>query len=279
MKTKKPKSKSVLIKADDFIAQQGTKFKLGARSTTTDLFKNKKQAKLHSARESKIIAGLAHKLYAQSSQSLLIVLQGMDTSGKDGTISTIFSRTPPLNLRVEAFKAPSKQELAHDYLWRVHNVCPPKGGITIFNRSHYEDVLVVKVRGFAPADKIKQRYSQINAFEKHLTQNGTRILKFMLNMSKECQAVRLKERLLEPYKFWKFNPSDLDDRMRWAKYMKAYEIMVRRTSANYAPWHIIPSDHRAARGAIISSIVRQTLEDMSLAYPPAEFGPDDFLIV
>lgn len=269
----------MIIRPSDFMVKPGARFKLSTHGTTTDLYKNKKDARAHIKIDGKAVAKLAHKLYAQGERSVLIVLQGMDTSGKDGTISALFSRTPPLNLRVEAFKRPSKAELAHDYLWRVHNVCPPKGGITIFNRSHYEDVLAVKVRGLAPLDMVKQRYAQINAFEKHLSQNGTRVLKFMLHMSKEQQAVRLKERLLEPHKFWKFNPGDLDDRMLWAKYMKAYEIMARRTSTDYAPWHIIPSDARAPRGAIITSIVRQALEEINPQYPEAVFRPDDFLII
>ncbi len=268
----------IVIQASDFVANPNADFKLSERNTRTNIFKNKKQARSHIKTESKRIAQLAHKLYAQSTQSLLIVLQGMDTSGKDGTIAAMFSRTPPLNLRVETFKKPSKTELAHDYLWRVHNVCPKKGNITVFNRSHYEDVLVVKVRKFAPKDKIEQRYEQINAFEKHLSENGTKVLKFMLNVSKDEQAVRLNERLTEPHKFWKFNPGDLEDRQLWPAFMDAYETMIDRTSTPYAPWHIIPSDSRAKRGAIISSIVRQTLTDMDPNYPKAEFGIDDFLI-
>lgn len=272
------KIKPVSIDPKSFIAEPGAGFKLSERPTRVNIFKNKKAARANIAADSKIISGLSHKLYAQSSKSLLIVLQGMDTSGKDGTISAMFSRTPPLNLQVAAFKAPSKEELAHDYLWRVHNVVPRKGNITVFNRSHYEDVLVVKVRNYASTKTVKARYAQINAFEKHLSDNGTTVLKFMLNISKDQQGVRLKERLVEPHKFWKFNPGDLEDRLLWPKFMKAYEIMAKRTSTPHAPWHIIPSDHRATRNAIITSIVRQTLENMAPEYPPAEFGLDDFLI-
>jgi len=268
----------VLINADNFIAKPGAKFILEDCPTRVDLFSGKKAAKAHIKREAKLIAGLSHRLYAESKRSLLIVLQGMDTSGKDGTISAMFSRTPPLNLNVAAFKAPSKQELSHDYLWRVHNVCPGKGQITVFNRSHYEDVLVVKVRKFAPTKTINKRYRQINEFEKHLTENGTTVLKFMLNMSKDTQKIRLEERLVEPHKMWKFNPRDLEDRLMWKKFMKAYEIMAARTSTKHAPWHIIPSDNRAARGAIISSIVRQKLQDISPNYPDQGYRPGDFEI-
>ncbi|PHR93812.1 MAG: polyphosphate kinase [Robiginitomaculum sp.] len=262
----------------DFIAKPGETCTLAAYPARQKHFRSKKTAQNRIKKEAETISDLSHALYAQATQSVLIVLQGMDTSGKDGTIGAMFSRTPPLNVRVEAFKKPSKDELAHDYLWRVHKACPPKGNITIFNRSHYEDVLVVKVRKFAPESAIEQRYDQINAFEKHLSQNGTKILKFMLNVSKDQQAIRLRERLVEPHKFWKFNPADLEDRQLWPEFMGAYETMIERTSTLHAPWHIIPSDSRSTRGAIVSSIVRQALQDMAPTYPAAAFGPDDFLI-
>ncbi len=268
----------VLINANDYIAEPGAKFILADRPTSTNLFGGKKAARAHIKNEAKLIQGLSHRLYAESKRSLLIVLQGMDTSGKDGTISAMFSRTPPLNLHVAAFKKPSKEELAHDYLWRVHNVCPGKGQITVFNRSHYEDVLVVKVRKFAPTKTVNKRYRQINDFEQHLTENGTTILKFMLNMSKDTQKIRLEERLAEQHKLWKFNPGDLEDRLLWKKFMKAYEMMVGRTSTKHAPWHIIPSDNRAVRGAIISSIVRQKLEAMNPVYPDQGYKLGDFEI-
>lgn len=272
------KPDQLLIKADDYAAVPGSKFALADRPTRVDLFENKKAAAAHIKTEAKQIEGLSHALYAEASQSLLLVLQGMDTSGKDGTISAVFSRTPPLNLHVAAFKKPTPTELAHDYLWRVHNVCPGKGQITVFNRSHYEDVLVVKVRKFASEEAIDRRYEEINNFEKHLTDNGTTIVKCMLNISHETQGERLRERLVERHKFWKFNPGDLDDRALWPDFMSAYETMVQRTSTAHAPWHIIPSDHRATRGAIISSIVRQTLHDMNPEYPDAEYTPEDFVI-
>lgn len=262
----------------DLIAAPGAPFDLSAHATRLNLFENKSAAKAHIKTNAEAISGLAHRLYGEAKRSVLIVLQGMDTSGKDGTTSALFHRTPPLNVNVAAFKAPSKRELAHDYLWRVHNVCPAKGGITVFNRSHYEDVLVVKVRNFAPADKVEQRYDQINAFERHLTENGTTILKFMLNISYETQGERLRDRLIEPRKRWKFNPSDLEDRKLWPDFMEAYRIMVERTSTDYAPWHIIPSDSRSERGAIISQIVKETLETLNPQYPDPGFRPEDFEI-
>ena len=266
----------------DFINQyrviDPANFKLADMETRTSHFAKGKDARALSDDNAENIAGLSHRLYGEANRSLLVVLQGMDTSGKDGTTSAIFNRTPPLNVKVAAFKAPSKEELSHDFLWRIHNVCPGKGNITVFNRSHYEDVLVVKVRNFAPADKVEQRYEQINNFEKHLTENGTTVLKFMLHLSHEVQGVRLKERLVEPHKLWKFNPGDLEDRKLWPQFMDAYETMVQRTSTDHAPWHIIPSDSRSRRGAIISSIVRKTLEDMDPQYPDPGFKLDDFEI-
>ena len=264
--------------ASEFIAKGGDKFDLSACPTRVDRLGSKSKARSLIKDNAKAIAPLAHQLYGEAERSVLIVLQGMDTSGKDGTTSALFHRTPPLNVNVASFKAPSKIELAHDYLWRIHNVCPRKGQITVFNRSHYEDVLVVKVRGFAPADKVEQRYEQINDFEKHLTENGTRVLKFMLHISKETQGERLRERLEIPRKRWKFNPGDLDDRALWPDFMQAYETMVRRTSTDHAPWHIIPSDSRSTRGAIVSAIVKNTLQEMNPHYPDPGFRPEDFEI-
>ncbi len=255
-----------------------TTFKLANTPTRPDAFPESDDARNLRDRNAVEISDLAHKLYGEAKRSLLVVLQGMDTSGKDGTTSACFHRTPPLNVNVAAFKAPSKKELAHDYLWRVHQVCPGKGQITVFNRSHYEDVLVVKVREFAPLDKVEQRYDQINDFERLLTENGTTILKFMLHISHERQGKRLMERLEEPHKRWKFNPGDLDDRALWPDFMQAYETMVQRTSTSYAPWHVIPSDSRSRRGAIVSSIVLKTLQDMAPEYPDPGYRPGDFEI-
>ena len=266
------------MSSHNFIAAPNTAFDLSARPTRIDIFESKSAAKAAIKSHAKAIAPLAHRLYGEADRSLLIVLQGMDTSGKDGTTAAIFHRTPPLNVKVASFKAPSKTELAQDYLWRIHNVMPAKGQITVFNRSHYEDVLVVKVRGFASDDKIEQRYEQINNFEKHLSENGTTILKFMLHISKETQAERLLDRLETPDKRWKFNPGDLEDRKLWPDFMRAYETMVTRTSTDHAPWHIIPSDHRATRGAIISGIVKDTLVAMNPQYPDPGYRPKDFEI-
>ena len=225
------------------------------------------------------IDALQDRLWAERRRSLLVVLQGIDTSGKDGTVRGVFNACGPLGVQVTAFGRPTELELAHDYLWRVHNAAPKKGMIGIFNRSHYEDVLVVKVHGLAPADAVENRYDQINAFEKHLTENGVTILKFMLHISKDEQKRRLQERLDEPEKNWKFNPGDLDDRAKWDDFQRAYEIMLTRCSTLHAPWRVVPSDKKWRRNAIIAAIVRGVLEDMDPQYPAPNWKPQDFNIV
>lgn len=262
----------------DYLAKPGANFKLSDCPTRVDIFKDKAASKDAIKDNAKAISDLAHRLYGEADRKLLIVLQGMDTSGKDGTTSAIFHRTPPLNVKVASFKAPTKTELAHDYLWRVHNVVPGKGEITVFNRSHYEDVLVVKVKNYATPEVVDQRYDQINDFERLLTQSGTTVLKFMLHISPDVQGERLRDRLINPDKRWKFNPGDLDDRALWPDFMNAYETMVQRTSTDHAPWHIIPSDSRKTRGAIISGIVRETLEAMNPQYPDPGYRAEDFKI-
>jgi PPK2 family polyphosphate:nucleotide phosphotransferase len=182
-------------------------------------------------------------------------------------------------VHVTAFRQPSEEERAHDFLWRVHHACPPRGTIGIFNRSHYEDVLVVKVRGFAPADQVEQRYDQINAFEKMLVANGTTILKFMLHISREEQRERLQARLDDPRKNWKFQKSDLDDRLLWDEFQSAYEMALTRCSTDDAPWYVIPSDRKWVRSATIAAIVRQTLADMNPQHPKPEWDPSGISVV
>ena len=269
---------SPYIASSPYLAGPGADFILADRPTRVHLYEKKSAARDAIKENAKAISDLAHRLYGEADRKLLIVLQGMDTSGKDGTTSAIFHRTPPLNVKVASFKSPTKTELAHDYLWRVHKVMPGKGEITVFNRSHYEDVLVVKVKNYVDAAGIEQRYDQINDFERLLTETGTTVLKFMLHISPETQGERLRDRLVNPDKRWKFNPGDLDDRALWPEFMDAYETMVRRTSTEHAPWHIIPSDSRPTRGAIISGIVRKTLETMDPQYPDPGYRPEDFEI-
>jgi PPK2 family polyphosphate:nucleotide phosphotransferase len=222
---------------------------------------------------------LQDRLYGERRRALLVILQGTDTSGKDGTIRKVFNATGPLGVGVHAFGRPSEAELGHDYLWRAHLACPRRGSIGIFNRSHYEDVLVAKVRGLAPAEEIERRYSQINAFEQMLVENGTTILKFMLRISKKEQGKRLQERLDDPDKRWKFNPGDLEDREHWDAYIAAYETMLERCSTPHAPWHVIPADRKWARNAAVAAIVRATLEEMDPQYPRPDWDPEDYRVV
>jgi PPK2 family polyphosphate:nucleotide phosphotransferase len=221
---------------------------------------------------------LQDRLFAEGRRALLVILQGTDTSGKDGTIRSVFNRTGPLGVSVTAFKRPSEDELAHDYLWRVHLACPKRGTIGIFNRSHYEDVLVPRVRGFVPIEEVERRYAQINEFERMLVENGTTVLKFMLHISKKEQGERLQARLDDATKRWKFNPGDLDDRERWDDFQAAYEILLSRCSTAHAPWHVIPADRKWARNTAIARIVRNTLREMAPEYPQPEWKPQDYVV-
>ncbi len=221
---------------------------------------------------------LQDRLYAEGRRSLLVILQGTDTSGKDGTIRGVFNATGPLGVSVTAFRSPTEDDLAHDYLRRVHLACPRRGTIGIFNRSHYEDVLVVKVRGWASPEEIEQRYDQINAFEKMLVENGTTILKFMLHISKKEQAKRLRERLDDPRKHWKFSAGDLEDRELWDDFQGAYETALHRCSTAWAPWHIVPADRKWVRNAVIARIVRATLDEMNPQYPATTWTPGEFTV-
>ncbi len=221
---------------------------------------------------------LQDRLYAESRRSVLVILQGMDTSGKDGTVRSVFNATGPIGVTVKPFRKPCGEELEHDFLWRAHISAPKKGTITIFNRSHYEDVLVGKVRKLAPHADIEKRYEHINAFEKMLADNGTVILKFMLHISKSEQGKRLQERLDQPDKRWKFQAADLEDRRNWKDFMNAYELMLERCSTLWAPWHVIPADHKWARNAAIAGIVHDTLAKMDPHYPQPDWKPGDFVI-
>ena len=267
--------------AEDFAArfriEPGKKAKLTKRDPRdASAFPDRKAAEAQSADDGAAIDRLQDRLYAEGRRALLVVLQGTDTAGKDGTIRHVFNQTGPLGVSVAPFRRPSEQELAHDFLWRAHMACPARGYIGIFNRSHYEDVLVGRVRKLAPPEAIEQRYDQINAFEKMLVENGTTILKFMLHISKEEQRERLQDRLDEPKSRWKFNPGDLDDRKLWDAFQGAYEIMLERCSTAWAPWHVIPADRKWARNAAIAAIVRSTLEAMDPAYPKPDWNPNDF---
>jgi PPK2 family polyphosphate:nucleotide phosphotransferase len=210
---------------------------------------------------------LQELLFAQNKHKVLIVLQGMDTSGKDGVIRHVFEGVNPQGVRVASFKVPTAEELAHDYLWRVHKQTPGKGEIVIFNRSHYEDVLVVRVHGLVPETVWKKRYQQINDFERALVEEGTTILKFFLHIDLEEQKARLQSRLDDPSKHWKFNPGDLAERKLWLEYTQAYEDVLEKTSTDRAPWYIVPANRKWYRNLVIATILVDTLKGLQMAYP------------
>ena len=210
---------------------------------------------------------LQELLYAEKKHKLLIVLQAMDTGGKDGTIRKVFEGVNPQGVRVASFKQPSVEEAAHDYLWRVHRELPANGEIVIFNRSHYEDVLVTRVHHLVPEKIIGNRYRQINDFERMLTEEGTSILKFFLHISKDEQKKRIEDRLKERDKSWKFSESDVAERGYWHQYTKAYELVLGKTSTRYAPWYIVPANHKWFRNYYVAHTIVKTLESMKMKYP------------
>lgn len=213
---------------------------------------------------------LAYRLYAENQRAVLVVLQGMDTAGKDGAIRRLLTGINPLSCQIASFKAPSADELDHDFLWRIHNATPRRGMIGIFNRSHYEDVLVVRVRKLAPEKEWRSRYQRINEFEELLVEGGITLVKCFLHISKEEQRERLQARLDDPNKRWKFNLGDLAERKFWDDYQAAYEEVLSRCNTDHAPWHIIPADRKWNRDLVISTLVRDTLERLDPKFPPAD---------
>lgn len=217
-------------------------------------------------------------LFAGREHRLLVILQAMDTGGKDGTIRSVFNSVDPLGVRVASFKAPSAEERDHDYLWRIHRQTPGKGEIVIFNRSHYEDVLIARVEELVPKKVWKRRYDQINDFERMLAEEGTTILKFYLHISRDEQKLRLQERLDDPSKQWKFNPGDLGARARWDDYMRAYEDVLARTSTEHAPWYVVPANRKWFRNLFVAAAIIATLRGLKMAYPPIEYDPSSITI-
>ncbi len=213
---------------------------------------------------------LQELLYAERKHRLLIVLQGMDTAGKDGVIRKVFEGVNPQGVKVASFKVPTSEELDHDYLWRIHKQVPGKGEMVIFNRSHYEDVLVVRVHNLVSADIWSRRYDQINAFEKLLAEEGTTILKFYLHIDKAEQKQRLQDRLADASKQWKFNVGDLKERAIWEDYQNAYEAVLSKTSTEWAPWYIVPANRKWYRDLVISQVLVDCLKGLDMRYPEAK---------
>jgi PPK2 family polyphosphate:nucleotide phosphotransferase len=242
---------------------------------TGDYKKNNDDKEAAKAETEKLILELGRlqdRLYANGSKALLIVLQGMDTSGKDSTIKHVMSAVNPQGCKVVAFKTPTHEELGHDFLWRVHYEVPPKGFIGIFNRSHYEDVLITRVHGWVSEKTVKLRFNQIKEFEEMLVENGTMILKFFLHISKKEQKERLEERIKDPEKRWKWSSGDLEERKLWDKYMKAFEDVISATSTERAPWYVVPANRKWYRNLVIADRVVDALNSMKLKTPPAPKG-------
>jgi PPK2 family polyphosphate:nucleotide phosphotransferase len=222
------------------------------------------------------IADLQARLYAEERRSLLVVLQGIDAAGKDSTVAHVFRGTNPQGVRVYTFKEPSNDELAHDFLWRYHLHTPGRGMIHVFNRSHYEDVLVVRVKGLVEEERWRSRYDSVNDFERMLAREGTSILKFFLHISKDAQLDRFRERLDREDKHYKFSANDVRERRNWDAYQEAYEDAVNTTNTEWAPWHIVPSDHKWYRKLAVARTVVRTLEDMNPQWPEPEADLDAF---
>lgn len=272
----------MIVDLDQFRVEPGSSVTLPTRRTSEDGGLNKGEAGKAFRAGRKRLAALQEKLYAEGEQALLLVLQAMDTAGKDSTIRSVTKGINPQGCHVYSFKVPSQNELARDFLWRVHHQVPPRGHIGIFNRSHYEDVLVVRVKQLAPAPLIEQRYEHINQFEKMLSDHGTKVVKVMLHISEDYQLSRLRRRLERPDKQWKFNPGDLKERARWDDYMHAYEVMLGRCSTAHAPWYVIPAEKRWFRNLVITNLLLQALDEMNpqmpdLSYDPADFPPDSLV--
>ena len=260
----------------NFVVEPGSRVDLASIDPgCKDEHKNKAEAAADMQRDIEKLFGLQYLLYAGNERSLLIVLQGLDAAGKDGTIGHVFRGLNPQGARVHSFKEPSREEAAHDFLWRAHVPAPERGEIVIFNRSHYEDVLIVRVHDLVPESVWSKRYELINAFEKDLTQAGTTILKFYLHISEKEQLKRFGDRLDDPSRRWKISEADYTERSYFAQYLRAYEEVFAKTSTPHAPWFVIPSDHKWFRNLAVSKIVVETLDSLNMKLPRATVDLED----
>jgi PPK2 family polyphosphate:nucleotide phosphotransferase len=232
----------------------------------------KKEATEQNEKIQSRLGDLQELLFAEHKHKILIVLQGMDTSGKDGTVRHVMSGFNPAGVHVVSFKRPTQIELDHDYLWRVHSQVPAAGEVVVFNRSHYEDVLIVRVHAFVPPSVWSKRYDQINDFERMLSENGTTVLKFFLHISKEEQRKRLEARIKDPAKRWKFQHTDIEERKLWDDYVKAYEAALEKTSTDWAPWYIVPANTKWYRNYVVGSIIRRAMENLKMRYPEPDLS-------
>jgi PPK2 family polyphosphate:nucleotide phosphotransferase len=239
----------------------------------------KKQGKRALAEGAEILADLQEQLFASGTQgdprSVLLVLQAMDTAGKGGIVSHVIGTMNPGGVRYAGFKKPTPEELAHDFLWRVWQRVPAAGEVGVFDRSHYEDVLIGRVRELAPTEEIERRYDAINRFEKELTDSGTTIVKVMLHLGKDEQKARLAARLRRPEKLWKFNPADVDERLRWDGYQEAYQVVFDRTSTEYAPWYVVPADRKWYARLAVQHLLIAALERLQLTWPDVDYDVEE----
>ena len=261
------------VDLDRYRIAPGAAVRLGERATDDTQNADRRAAEKETARLVEEIDRLQVRLYAEGRQSLLVVLQAMDGAGKDSTIRSVFGPLHPQGVRVAAFKAPTAPELAHDFLWRVHQQVPAKGELVVFNRSHYEDVLIVRVHGWVSAETVERRYGHIAAFERLLDDAGTRVVKVMLHISKAYQLERMRKRLEDPEKHWKFNPGDLEERKFWEDYQRAFETAIERTSTERAPWTVVPAEKRWFRDLVVARLVVDVLHAMDPQFPPPTYDP------
>ena len=258
------------------MVKPGTKVRLNdVDPSFTDKHESHKAALSELEADRKRLWELQYRLYAEHQRSLLICLQALDAGGKDGTVNHVLGAMNPQGCAVYGFKRPSSEELAHDFLWRIHKACPAKGHVSIFNRSHYEDVLVVRVHDLAPKKVWSKRYEHINAFEKLLVDNGTHILKFYLHISKDEQLRRFKQRIEDSARHWKISESDYAERHYWDDYVEAFEAALSKCSTDHAPWFVIPSNHKWFRNLAVAKIVIETLERMDIEFPKPTVDIDD----
>ena len=254
---------------DMFRVEPGSKVKLHKIAPDfKDKHTDKESAELEITQHNQKMRNLQYLMYAENRRSLLICLQAMDAAGKDGTITHVLGAMNPQGTRVHGFKAPSTEESEHDFLWRIHQYTPAKGEVVIFNRSHYEDVLVARVHELVPKEIWSKRYDLINDFERNLVENGTHILKFYLHISEDEQLRRFKQRLDDPARHWKISDSDYAERKLWKDYQEAYEDALGKTSTKHAPWFVIPSNQKWFRNLAVSRIVTETLESLGMKFPP-----------
>ncbi len=256
-----------MLDLGEFLVGPGSKVNLSKRDADSSAGIDKAEGEEILLRSRRRLDELQYLLWAENQRAVLVVLQAMDTGGKDGVIRDVFEGVNPQGIRVTSFKAPSAEELDHDYLWRIHKAVPGKGELGIFNRSHYESVLIERVRGMVSKEVWKERYSQINSFEKLLSDSGVKIVKFFLHISKDEQLARLRRRLEDPKRNWKFSPQDVEERKLWGEYMEAYEDLLEQCSTGWAPWRVIPANKKWYRNAVIASVLSAEIEGMNLKLP------------